>query len=94
MLQYSLLNHSSKTGSTILKPSPDFSMKSLSTRVFLFLVMVRGAPSPYSATTCWALKWVSPMQTARRNAICEAGMPSISVMNISALVSRSLVSCD
>ena len=41
---------------TILKPSPDFSMKSLSTRVFLFLVMVRGAPSPYSATTCWALK--------------------------------------
>lgn len=55
MLQYSRLNHSSKTGSTILKPSPDFSMKSLSTRVFLFLVMVRGAPSPYSATTCWAL---------------------------------------
>ena len=52
MLQYSRLNHSSKTGSTILKPSPDFSMKSLSTRVFLFLVMVRGAPSPYSATTC------------------------------------------
>ena len=43
MLQYSRLNHSSKTGSTILKPSPDFSMKSLSTRVFLFLVMVRGA---------------------------------------------------
>ena len=28
MLQYSRLNHSSKTGSTILKPSPDFSMKS------------------------------------------------------------------
>ena len=69
MLQYSRLNHSSKTGSTILKPSPDFSMKSLSTRVFLFLVMVGGSPSQYSVTTCWALKLVSPMHTARRNAI-------------------------
>lgn len=76
-------------GVTILKPSPDFPMKSLSTSVFLFLVMVRGAPKPYSATTCRALRLVSPMHTARRKAILEAGMPSMSAMNISALVSTT-----
>lgn len=87
--QYSLLNHSSNTGSENTYFPPSFSMKSRSVSIRLFRVIVWALPSSYLRTTAAELRRYSPSATARSMAVWAAVRFSVSFMNMGMLVSIS-----